>query len=166
MPRKCTVCFHSSRDAIDQALIRRDTFRHIAARFEVSTGALVRHADDHLPATLLQAHKAADVAHADNILGEVLDLRDHALEILDKAEKVDDLRAACSAIREARGCLELLGKLAGQLQDGPTINVFMSPEWLTIQTAILQALEPHPDARQAVVAALDLPAIPHEPGHA
>ena len=166
MPRRCTICHHPDRDDIDQALVRREPFRHIAARFEVSTSALVRHSDDHLPATLLQAHRAADVAHANNILGEVLDLRDHALEILDKAEKVDDLRVACSAIREARGCLELLGKLAGRLQDGPTINVFMSPEWLTIQTAILQALEPHPDARQAVVLALDVTAIPHEAGHA
>ncbi len=166
MPRKCTICHHPNRGAIDKALVRRQPFRHIAARFEVSTSALVRHSDDHLPATLLQAHKAADVAHADNILGEVLDLRDHALEILDKAEKVDDLRVACSAIREARGCLELLGKLAGQLHDSPTVNIFMSSEWQTIQIAILQALAPHPGARQAVVAALDVEAIPHEPGHA
>ncbi len=166
MPRKCTICHHPNRDDIDQALVQRVPYRHIAGRHEVSTGALVRHADDHLPATLLQAQRAADVAHADNILGEVLGLRDHALEILDKAEKVDDLRVACAAIREARGCLELLGKLAGRLQEGPTINVFMSPEWLTIQTAILQALAPHPAARQAVVVALDVTAISHEAGHA
>ena len=166
MPRKCTICHHPNRDDIDQALVRREPFRHIAAHHEVSTSALVRHSDDHLPATLLQAHRAADVAHADNILGEVLDLRDHALGILDKAEKVDDLRVACSAIREARGCLELLGKLAGTLKDGPTFNVFLSPEWQTVQVTILKALAPHPEARQAVVAALDVTAIPHKPGHA
>ena len=166
MPRKCTICYHPNRDDIDQALVRREPFRHIAAHHEVSTGALVRHSDDHLPATLLQAQEAADVAHADNILGEVLDLRNHALGILDKAEKADDLRVACAAIREARGCLELLGKLAGQLQDGTTVNVFLSPEWQTVQVAILKALAQHPEARQAVVAALDVTAIAHKPGHA
>lgn len=166
MPRKCTICHHPDRGAIDKVLVRREPFRNIAARFGVSTSALVRHSDDHLPATLLQAHRAADVAHANNILSEVLDLRDHALGILDKAEKMEDLRTACAAIREARGCLELLGKLAGKLQDGPTVNVFLSAEWQTVQVAILQALAPHPDARQAVVAALDVTAIPHEPGHA
>ncbi len=166
MPRKCTICHHPNRDDIDQALVRREPFRHIAAHHEVSTGALVRHSDDHLTATLLQAQDAADVAHADNILGEVLDLRNHALGILDKAEKADDLRTACSAIREARSCIELLAKVAGTLQDAPTINVFLSPEWKTVQVAILQALLPHPDARQAVVAALDMTATPHEPGHA
>ena len=166
MPRVCTICTHKSRAKVEKALVERQAFRHIAAHHEVSTSALVRHSDDHLPATLLQAHRAADVAHADNILGEVLDLRDHALGILDKAEKGDDLRVACSAIREARGCLELLGKLAGTLKDGPTFNVFLSPEWQTVQVTILKALAPHPEARQAVVAALDVTAIPHKPGHA
>jgi hypothetical protein len=166
MPRKCTICHHPNRDDIDQALVRREAFRHIATRFQVSTGALVRHADDHLPVTLLQAHRAADVAHADQILSEGLELRDRALGILKKAEDLEDLRAACAAIREARGCLELLGKLAGRLQDGPTVNIFMSAEWQTVQVAILQALAPHSAARQAVVAALDVAVISHEAGHA
>jgi hypothetical protein len=74
--------------------------------------------------------------------------------VLTKAENADDLRAAVAAIREARGCVELLGKLAGQLQDAPTINVIMSSEWLVIQASVLQALEPHPDARLAVAHAL------------
>ena len=42
MPRKCTICSHKSRAKIDQALVERQAFRHIAARFDVSTGALVK----------------------------------------------------------------------------------------------------------------------------
>jgi len=126
----------------------------------------VRHSDNHLPAALVQSHQAAEVAQADKVLDQVLELRDRALGILDTAEEAGNLGAACSAIREARGCLELLGKLAGKLQDGPTVNVFLSAEWQTVQVAILQALAPHPDARQAVVAALDVAVITHKPGHA
>jgi hypothetical protein len=74
--------------------------------------------------------------------------------VLTKAENADDLRTAVAAIREARGCVELLGKLAGQLQDAPTVNLVLSPEWLSIQANILMALEPHPDARLAVAHAL------------
>lgn len=166
MPRKCTICHHPKREGIDAALVRREPFRAIARQHDVSKDSLIRHHDNHLPAALVQSHQAAEVAHADQILSEVLDLRNHALGILKKAEKLDDLRAACAAIREARGCLELLGKLAGRLQDGTTVNVFLSPEWQTVQVAILKALAPHPEARQAVVAALDVVAIRHKPGHA
>ncbi len=94
------------------------------------------------------------MAHADTILAQVQTLRDRALKILDTAEQGNDLRIALGAIREARGCVELLGKLAGELQDAPTVNVFVSAEWLEVQAVILGALEPHADARFAVADAL------------
>ena len=82
------------------------------------------------------------------------------------AEEGKDLRIALGAIREARGCVELLGKLAGELQDGATVNVFISAEWQTVQTAILDALAPHPDARIAVAMALREIPTHHASGHA
>ncbi len=84
------------------------------------------------------------------------------MRILDTACEVDgDLRVALGAIREARGCLELLGKLAGELQEGATVNVFVSAEWLQVQAVILTALEPHAEARFAVAAALGNIGGPH-----
>ncbi len=154
MARKCTICGHKKRDDIERTLIERQPFRSIADRFTVSKSALIRHHDDHLPASLVKAHEAAEVARADDLLAQVRDLRDKALGILAKAESTDDLRAAIAAIREARGCLELLGKLAGELKDAPTINVILMPEWRTLQTVILTALEPHHDARLSVMTAL------------
>ncbi len=114
----------------------------------------MRHFDDHLPAALVKAKEAIDTAHADTILGQVRDLRDRALTVLGTAEGAGDLRTALAAIREARGCLELLGKLAGELQDGASVNVFVSAEWLQVQAVILSALDPHIDAKLAVAAAL------------
>ncbi len=154
MPRKCTICGHKSRAKIDQALVERQAFRNIAAQFRVSTSALVRHSDDHLPSALVKAQEATEAAQADALLAQVVDLRDKALGVLEQAEASEDLRTAVSAIREARGCVELLGKLAGQLKDAPTINLVLSAEWLTVQAAVLTALEPHPDARLAVAGAL------------
>ena len=166
MPRVCTICAHSKRAAIDKALVERQAFRHIAARFHVSTSALVRHHDDHLPAALVKAQAAAEAAQADALLAQVVDLRDRALGILDKAQASDDLRTAVSAIREARGCVELLGKLAGQLKDAPTVNLILMPEWIQLQAAILGALGPHREARLAVAAALVDVEAHHAPGHA
>ena len=102
----------------------------------------------------MKAKDAAAVANADSLLDQVTSLRTRAIAILDTAEESGDLKTAISAIREARGCVELLGKLAGELQDAPTVNVFMSAEWLEVQAVILTALEPHADARFAVADAL------------
>ncbi len=154
MPRRCTICTHANRSDIDQALVGRRPFRDIAGQFDVSKSALVRHHDDHLPASLVKAQEAAEAAQADALLAQVVDLRDKALSVLDKAEKSDDLRTAVSAIREARGCVELLAKLAGQLKDAPTVNILVSAEWQGLQAVILQALEPHTAARLAVAEAL------------
>ena len=154
MARRCTICAHEKRPDIDRALVAGEKYRDIAGQFGVSRSALVRHSDDHLPASLVKAHDAAEAAQADALLAQVVDLRDKAIGILEAAEEKKDLRSAIAAIREARGCVELLGKLAGQLQDVPVINVFMSAEWQGVQTAILAALEPHADARMAVAKAL------------
>ena len=114
----------------------------------------------------MKAKEAEEAAQADTILAQVQDLRDRAMTILDTVEKDKDWRIALGAIREARGCIELLGKLAGKLQEGATVNVFVSAEWQTVQAAILAALAPHPDARLAVAEALqDIPTH-HAPGHA
>ena len=128
MPRKCTICAHKKRSDIDEALVERQPFRDIAGQYGVSKSALVRHSDDHLPSKLLKAQAAREAADADALLGQVIELRDKALGILQKAEDADDLRNATGAIREARACVELLGKLAGQLKDAPTINLVLSAE--------------------------------------
>jgi len=59
------------------------------------------------------------------------------------------------AIREARGNIELLAKLLGELDERPVINLVAAPEWIQIRTAILVALQPYPEARVTVAEALD-----------
>jgi len=96
------------------------------------------------------------VAHADDLLAQVRDLQVRTMAILDKAESSrGGLRTALQAIREARGNLELLARLLGELQEAQTINVLVAPEWLSLRTVILQAVEPYPEARVAIVRALD-----------
>ena len=156
MPRTCTVCTHPQREAIDRALVSGQPVRSLVSRYVTKRGrplghmALYRHKDEHLPATLVKAHVAAEVAHADALLSQVRELRDRALAILDRAEEDGQLMPALAAIREARGCLELLGKLMGEIDERPQVNVLVSPEWLTLRAAILAALVPYPEAQAAV----------------
>jgi hypothetical protein len=155
MPRSCNVCSHPDREAIDEALVGGTALSELAAIYRVSDDSLGRHKANHLPAKLVMAHAAEEVAQADTLLGQVRDLQERALAILDKAEEAGELRTALGAIREARGNLELLAKLLGELSDQPQVNVLISPEWLQLRAVIVTALEPHPEARGAVLRALE-----------
>ncbi len=155
MPRRCTVCDHPESHGIDEALVTGAPYRSVARRFELSESAVYRHKTEHLPAHLLKAREVEEVAQADHLLEQVRNLQAHALNILERAEKAGDLRTALAAIYQARGNLELLGKLAGELDERPVVNLNVSPEWLELRAVIVGALEPHPAAHGAVLRALE-----------
>ncbi len=153
MPRTCTVCNHEKRADIDSALLAGEPYRGIAQRYGASASAVLRHRE-HLPVRLAKAKDAEQISQADTLLEQVRTLQTRALSILDRADAAGDLRTALSAIREARGNLELLAKLLGELQQEGTVNVTVSPEWLQIRAVILTAISPYPEAAKAITAAL------------
>jgi hypothetical protein len=155
MPRRCTVRNHPERHSIDEALVSGASYRSVAKRFRLSDSAAYRHKTEHLPTHLLKAREVEEVAQADNLLDQVRNLQTHAVDILERAEAVGDLRTALAAISQARGNLELLGKLAGELDERPVVNLNVSAEWLELRAVIVGALEPHPQARGAVLSALE-----------
>jgi hypothetical protein len=155
MPRRCTVCDHPARHSIDEALVTGAPYRSVAKRFERSESAVYRHKTEHLPAHLLKAKEVEEAARADDLLDQVRNLQAHALDILERAEKAGDLRTALAAISQARGNLELLGKLAGELDERPVVNLNVSPEWLELRAVMVGALEPYSEARGAVLSALE-----------
>jgi len=114
-----------------------------------------RHKTEHLPAHLLKAREVEEAARADDLLEQVRNLQAHAFDILERAEKAGDLRTALAAISQARGNLELLGKLAGELDERPVVNLNVSSEWLELRAVIVGALDAHPEAQGAVVRALE-----------
>jgi hypothetical protein len=155
MPRRCSVCNHPRRHSIDEALVSGGPYRSVAKRFGLSESAVYRHKTEHLPAHLLKAREVEEVARADDLLDQVKNLQAHVLDILERAEKSGDLRTALAAISQARGNLELLGKLAGELDERPVVNLNVSPQWLELRAVIVGALEPHPAAHRAVLRALE-----------
>jgi len=156
VPRSCSVCTHPKREEIDRALVDGVSSGMLAGRYRTfGERAVRRHRANHIPTTLAKAVEAAEVAEAGSLLEQVEDLQQRALAILEKAEDAGELRTALSAIREARGNLELLARLLGELNDNPVINLTISPEWVELRTLIVGALQPHPDALSDVVAALE-----------
>ncbi len=152
--RTCTICSHPDREAIDEALVAGESTGMLAGRYRtIDERALRRHRSNHVPATLARAHDAEEVATADNLLEKVQSLQSRTLSILDKAEGAGDLRTALGAIREARGNVELLAKLLGELNERPVVNlVLIDPR---VRDAIVAALSPYGEARLAVVDALE-----------
>ena len=154
MPRVCTVCTHPDRPAIDQALVNRRPFRHIAAQFRLSASALVRHHDEHLPAALAKAQEAEDVAHAIDVLGQLRAINAATLAVLADARKRGDGDLALKAVDRVQRQIELQAKLLGELDERPTVNVLVAPEWLLVRSTLLDVLGAYPEARQAVAARL------------
>lgn len=156
MPQRCTVCAHKERDTIDRLLVRQARAnRAIALRYGLVHTSLRRHRDNHLPAKLARAQAASELVRADQLLAELQDLHERARLMLEDAEAAGDLKTALSAVREARGCLELLAKLLGELPDSPELHLHLSAEWQMIQMAILTALAPYPRARVKVAQAIE-----------
>lgn len=161
MPPRCSVCIHEARPAIDSALVAGQSFRNIAERFGTSATALFRHKAEHIAAALVKAQEASEVAQADSLLDQLRVLQTTTLRILRKAEDANAFIPAIMAIKEARGNLELLAKLLGELDERAQVNMLVAPEWLVARAALIEALRPFPEARTAVaerLAALERPA--------
>jgi hypothetical protein len=84
------------------------------------------------------------------------DLYGRARAVLESAEAEGRHPIALQAVRELRGIVELLARLTGELDSRPdvVVNITTTSEWIAVQTVILTALDPYPDARLAVAEAL------------
>ncbi len=160
MTRRCTVCDHPDREEIDRQLVCGTPYRIIADRFSLSFGAVARHKDNHIPATLAQAHDADEVAQGDDLLAQVKGLQAEAQDILTEARAAGDLKTALQGIGKARDCLELLFKVEGRLQDQQAVTVsvnmdiYHSPQWRQVGAMLAVVLQDHPDLRGEVAARL------------
>jgi hypothetical protein len=181
------VCTSPKRAEIDKALVAGQPYRTIAQQFATSPWAVLRHKATHLRGMLAQAERRQeqdDRQHGDR-LGRQVQEQEHksmeqaldvvkqlrainaaALTILDQARQAGNGELVLKAVDRVQRQIELQAKLLGELSDAPTINVLMLPEWLTLRTAILDALMPYGEARIAVAQRLrDLEAAGGGNGH-
>jgi len=127
MPRRCPICDHEDLDEINAALASNERIRTIAERWSVRKTALMRHRNEHLPYSAIEAKEAEakeaeakeaeDDAPADELLDQVRDLQERALAALEEAEEAEELNAALRAIREVKGNLELMTNPLNELDE-------------------------------------------------
>ena len=157
MARTCTVCSHPEKEEIDRLLVRGDSIAGIARDFAVSEDALKRHFDNHVPKTLAASPSAKEITDADKLLSEIEEVKNRALRLLDKAENAQDTRVygpPSQYLKEFREYVRLMAELSGKLAAQPQITIINNPQWVELRTLIIAALEPYPEAREAVVHAI------------
>jgi hypothetical protein len=154
MPRTCSICTHPAVEEIDASLVRRVSYRDITKRFSVSEAALSRHLNEHLAEYVRKALRERGQEKGVRVLAKVGSMVDRLESFLDRAEEEEDGAEFRATAAELRKQLEVVSKLQGELQQEGTVNIYTNPEFIQVQTPILQILEPYPEARQALAAGL------------
>ncbi|MGO9666406.1 MAG: hypothetical protein ACLP66_24285 [Polyangia bacterium] len=134
MPRTCTICKHSNRHEIDQALVSGCSFRDVARQYETSPSAVHRHRSHILPA-VAEAKQATDDAHADSLRDQLHGLVATAHRIGQAAEAKHDLKTALAAVRELTRLVELTARMRGELPAQPVSVTVAPPKEMTLEEA-------------------------------
>jgi hypothetical protein len=156
MPRACTVCTHTQREAIDQALVAGEPCTAVAARYFTLSArmAVQRHKDEHLPTTLVKAQEQQDVRQALDVVAQLKAINQASLAVLKQARETGDGELALKAVDRVQRQIELQAKLLGELDERPQVNVLVAPEWLAVRGVIFAALAPYPEVRAVVAGQL------------
>lgn len=157
MPRACSICTHSERTAIEAVIVADASLRDIARQFSVSKDAVARHKEHCIKPAIQEivAQRQEETAHT--ALSEMEWLREQAKAIFHYAwgeETLKDSRTALQALAELRRQNELQAKLEGEL-DEHSITITSIPEWRELRALLLDALRSHPQAKLAVIRALE-----------
>jgi hypothetical protein len=121
----------------------------------VSKDAVSRHVSEgHISELLALAADAQRAAQADALLDRMEALQRRVETFLSRVEETDNYSATLGAFREMRANLELIGEVTKELDRTPTLNLHLNPEWLELRAMIVAALEPHSEARGAVLRAI------------
>jgi hypothetical protein len=135
-------------------IISGASLRDVAGQFGISKSSVDRHRP-HISAKVAKAADVRERLSAEKLLDVMENLMGEAIATLRDAKASGDNRARLQAIREARETARVLLEVAGELDNGgQTITIINNPQWTAIRTVILQTLEPYPEAKAKLVAAL------------
>jgi hypothetical protein len=167
MTKRCTICAHREHAGIDLALARGVSVTAIARRYKLGTDSIYRHSRNHLPVQLrakLIAGPSIEGVDLDklretesqSLLANLIAIRRRLFASLDVAEEHGDGNMISRVASQLHRNLELTGSLLGDLGAGSTsvTNILIAPQYLELRVALVQALAPYADARQAVAAVL------------
>jgi len=160
MSKPCSICTSQRCGAIDKAVVLGEPIRTIAHREGISRYALMRHIKGgHVAATIAKAKDAKEVTRANTILQQVDDLKKEFKDLMKIAKEDGDRDSFIKAGREVFRAIELLAKVAGELNgDGVQVtNQILIQESNQLTQIFMEALrsEIDPESCQRVISYLE-----------
>jgi hypothetical protein len=164
---KSTISEHVDRARIERDLAIGRPLSRIAAKYKISIWAAHRH-KKRLPPQLkaaLAGHllrpgedlEALRIEESEGILGNLAAQRARLLLAQDAALEMESFGLVAQLSSAIHRNIELVGKYLGEFASHSvqtSISILIQPEYLDLRAALLRALQPFPEARQAVAATL------------
>ena len=166
---RCRGCNHLERVRIERLLSAGASVKGTARKFELDYHALRRHWINHVSAEARAAYIAGAGVIKDQleeiVADESLALIDHYRIIrsalykgFSAASELGDGNSLALLAGRLHENLRDCGRLTGELQHGPLLNVqnnlLVSPDYTKAIARIVSAVAPFPEAREAVITAL------------
>jgi hypothetical protein len=171
---QCKVCVHPERWRVELLRASGASLDSLSTKFNVSRDSIFRHWRDHVsdelkagylagPVQLQElASKAADTGTS--VLDHLHAVRTILMGHLASMTEAGDGRGAAYVAGRLTSTLEVIARVSGELGDlarSTTYNITNNvavltehPKFMQVQASLLRALAPFPEARAAVVAAL------------
>lgn len=157
MAQPCKVCTHPEREQVDEALAAGLSDREGERRWGFSRAGVARHRKNHLSSAVQATAVEATKEAATTALARLEHLHRRVERVLTLAEREGKHTLVLQAAREMRQTAELLAKITGELDERTQVqvlNVSTDPQWLATRAAMLDALQPYPEAASAVAGRL------------
>ena len=176
---RCSICSHPEKARIELLKAAGASLDALAAKFSISRDSLHRHWKTHVPDSVkadylcgqAQLADLAEVAAAEgtSVIEYLKVVRTHLMARLADCSEAGDARAVAMLANSLTGVLERIGRVTGEIATiaHGTINVTNNnvavlaehPAFARLQSTLLRALGPFPEARTAVVDALAAPRL-------
>lgn len=158
MPGKsCSICAHERCEQITHDILSGRPYKDITEEYGFSAATISRH-KQHCTAQMLRSVETIDITEPGVVMRRVMELDQRADYLYREALKQKDLLNANRALKELREIAALYAKLTGELNTQAQVihqHVHVNPEWVALRQTMLAALTPYPEARAALVAALE-----------
>src|SRR5438128_2252681 len=159
---RCAGCHSERRVELDADIAAKVPYRVLAERYGISTTAIFRHRK-HVSVALVPVAATSPTASSNgsnasvDVMAEARRLYDDCRNALDVAVQAGNLLGLSLAAREVHRSLELLGRQLERIESRRSaliVDFATDAAWLRTQAAMLEALDPYPDAALAVADAL------------
>lgn len=162
MPRTCYACHHDRRAEVEAAILEGRSLRDVARQYGLSKDGLSRHRG-HISPALVRVMERREERQAERgpetALARLENLYAKAVRVLEAAETAGHTAQQLAAIREARGIVETLAKVTGELREQPagvTVNVLQSRDILRYIAVVREELRDQPDLLTRIATRLQL----------